>query len=204
MLVTICKRLLARSVAGTAKKITRKQANCVELHPFATHVMLECYESDYRLWFTLSFYEYLLFYQVRIPTSSSSLYTGGSDKITHVRQKLLTQRFANVWLSQLNLWELITSNGRCFINCKRWTGMLLVWKQAEPCWALKVYDVCELFAQWLFGDCRRPSKRQRETNTSVLHHHCCWSRMQVRVSTVHAESCCLVSAWMAYIVLQMH
>ena len=48
MLVTICKRLLARSVAGTAKKRTRKQANCVELHPLATHVMLECYESDYR------------------------------------------------------------------------------------------------------------------------------------------------------------
>ena len=74
----------------------------------------------------------------------------------------------------------------CFINCKRWTGMLLVWKQAEPCWALKVYYVCELFAQWLFGDCKRPSKRQRETNTSVLHHHWCWSRLQVRASTVQS------------------
>ena len=55
MLVTICKRLLARSVAGTAKKRTRKQANCVELHPLATHVMLECYESDYRSMNTLLF-----------------------------------------------------------------------------------------------------------------------------------------------------
>ena len=36
------------------------------------------------------------------------------------------------------------------------------------------------------GDCRRPSKRQRETNTSVLHHHCCWSRLQVRASTVQS------------------
>ena len=83
----------------------------------------------------------------------------------------------------------------CFINCKRWTGMLLVWKQAEPCWALKVYDVCELFAQWLFGDCRRPSKRQRETNTSVLHHHCCWSRLQVRASTVQSLAVLSLHEW---------
>ena len=83
----------------------------------------------------------------------------------------------------------------CFINCKRWTGMLLVWKQAEPCWALKVYDVYELFAQWLFGDCRRPSKRQRETNTSVLHHHCCWSRLQVRASTVQSLAVLSLHEW---------
>ena len=73
--------------------------------------------------------------------------------------------------------------------------MLLVWKQAEPCWALKVYDVCELFAQWLFGDCRRPSKRQRETNTSVLHHRCCWSRLQVRASTVQSLAVLSLHEW---------
>ena len=51
MLVTICKRLLARSVAGTAKKRTRKQANCVELGrapPFS----YPCYVG--MLWIRLS------------------------------------------------------------------------------------------------------------------------------------------------------
>ena len=62
-------------------------------------------------------------------------------------------------------------------------------------WALKVYDVCKLFAQWLFGDCRRPSKRQRETNTSVLHHHCCWSRLQVRASTVQSLAVLSLHEW---------
>ena len=53
----VCKRLLVRSVAGTAKKRTKNQANCVELHALATQVMLEYYESDYHLLFTLSLHE---------------------------------------------------------------------------------------------------------------------------------------------------
>ena len=36
-------------------------------------------------------------------------FRGGGVGQDHVRQKLLTQRFANVWISQLNLWE---RNGR--------------------------------------------------------------------------------------------
>ena len=50
----------------------RKAGKLCRAPPLATHVLLECYESDSRQWFTVSFYEYLLFCHVRIlilPTS---------------------------------------------------------------------------------------------------------------------------------------